>query len=69
MPRMIGLAETRSLLEERNAALAEVLPRPEYDWAHLPGAIHLPLKDWDPEEVRSTLGAEGPIITYCNDLQ
>lgn len=69
MARPIGRDEVRRLVAEQNAAVAEVLPRAEYDWAHLAGAIHLPLKGWDVQELRSRLDPDRPVIVYCNDFQ
>ena len=69
MPGFVGRDEVRSLVEERDAIVAEVLPRPEYDWAHLPGAIHLPLKSWAAEQIEAGLERDRPVIVYCNDYQ
>ncbi len=46
MPTEIGRDELRDLTGQR-AQLVEVLPADEYDWAHLPGAVNLPLEDLD----------------------
>lgn len=59
----------RCLVDDEGAVVAEVLPAAEYDWAHLAGAIHLPLKGWDVERVRAKLDRERPVIVYCNDYQ
>jgi rhodanese-related sulfurtransferase len=69
MPGFIGRDEVRKLVDDREAIVAEVLPRAEYDWAHLPGAIHLPLKSWKLEQVEAALDRERPVIVYCNDYQ
>lgn len=69
MPRSIGRDDVRRLVEQHNAVVAEVLPRAEYDWAHLDGAIHLPLKNWDVEAVVAQLDRDRPVIVYCNDYQ
>jgi len=42
MPAGIGREELRTLTGQ-GAQLAEVLPAEEYAWAHLPGAVSLPL--------------------------
>jgi len=55
MPTGIGRVELLTLTGH-GAQLVEVLPVDEYDWAHLPGAVNLPLKD------RSR-----PVIVYCHD--
>ena len=69
MPKFIDRDEVQRLVAEENAVVAEVLPRPEYDWAHLAGAIHLPLKGWDVEQLRARLDRDRPVIVYCNDYQ
>ena len=69
MPSHIGRNEVRRLLDERSAIVAEVLPRAEYEWAHIAGAIHLPLKSWRVEQVRAHLHRDRPVIVYCNDYQ
>lgn len=43
MPIEIDRDESRRLVAE-GAQLVEVLPSPEYEEEHLPGAIHIPLK-------------------------
>lgn len=49
------------------AALVEVLPRQEYDWAHLPDAVHISLKRWDVTHVRAQLDVSRPVIVYWHD--
>jgi rhodanese-related sulfurtransferase len=61
--------EVRRLVAERDAIVAEVLPRAEYEWAHLAGAVHLPLKGWDVDHVQTRLDQDRPVIVYCNDYQ
>lgn len=69
MVGFIGRDEVQRLVDERDAVVAEVLPRPEYDWAHLPGAVHLPFKGWTAEQIHAGLDRERPVIVYCNDYQ
>lgn len=67
MPTDVDRQALRSLLDQEHAQLVEVLPREEYDEEHLPGAVHLPLKQldaraagrstrWDPAGGRLLLG-------------
>jgi len=64
MPTRIGRDELRELTG-RGAQLAEVLPADDYHWAHLPGAVNLPLKQLD---VRAgQLDRSRPVIVYCHD--
>jgi rhodanese-related sulfurtransferase len=69
MPGFIGREEVRRLVDEQEAVVAEVLPRAEYDWAHLAGAIHLPLKGWTVERIEASIDRDRPAIVYCNDYQ
>lgn len=64
MPQSVNRDEVRRLLDE-GAQLIEVLPEPEYEWQHLPGALHVPLKDFDVSDLEPTR----PVIAYCNDFQ
>lgn len=61
----VELAEMRALLGE-GAQLVEVLPREEYEELHLPGAIHIALKQLDAESVRP-LDRDRDVIVYCWD--
>ena len=65
MPRNIELDELRGLLD-RGAQLVEVLPRDEYEEAHLPGAVHIPLKGLD-AETTAVLDRDRPVVVYCWD--
>jgi rhodanese-related sulfurtransferase len=64
MPTGIGRGKVRKLTGQR-AQLVEVLPKDEYEWAHLPGAVSLPLKQLD--EGMEQLDRSRPVIAYCND--
>ena len=64
MPTEIGRDELRQLTGQ-GAQLVEVLPIDEYEWAHLPGAVSLPLKELD--ERAGELDRSRPVITYCHD--
>ncbi len=68
MPVTIGRDELLGLLED-DAQVAEVLPRDDYDWAHLPAAIHLPLKQFSAEVATSQLNRARPVVVYCHDYQ
>lgn len=69
MPVPVDRDQVRQLADTEQAQLVEVLPRPEYDWAHLPGAIHLPLTQMSTEAAMTTLDRARPVIVYCNDYQ
>jgi rhodanese-related sulfurtransferase len=64
MPTGIGRDELRTLTSQ-GAQLVEVLPRDEYEWAHLPGAVSLPLKQLN--EGMDRLDRSRPVIVYCHD--
>jgi rhodanese-related sulfurtransferase len=65
MARTVDLAGVQELLE-RGAQLVEVLPHEEYQELHLPGAIHLPLKELDAQRAKQ-LDRERPVVVYCWD--
>jgi rhodanese-related sulfurtransferase len=64
MPTVIGRDEVRKLTGQ-HAQLVEVLPVDEYDWAHLPGAVNIPLKELDART--GQLDLSRPVIVYCHD--
>jgi len=68
MPFPIERDEVQRLIDEENAQVVEVLPREEYQWAHLAGAVNLPLKELDAGRAAG-LDAHRPVIVYCNDFQ
>jgi rhodanese-related sulfurtransferase len=65
MPTQIGREDVQRLLSE-GAQLVEVLPKKEFDEQHLPGAIHIPLRNID-ARVRASLDPGRPVIVYCWD--
>jgi rhodanese-related sulfurtransferase len=65
MPTRIGRDELLELTGQ-GAQLIEVLPADDYDWAHLPGAINLPLKQLDIGA--GQLDRSRQVIVYCNDF-
>ena len=64
MPTVIGRVELQTLTGQ-DAQLVEVLPADDYDWAHLPGAVSLPLKELDART--GQLDRSRPVIVYCHD--
>jgi rhodanese-related sulfurtransferase len=68
MSTPIDRDEVQRLIKEERAQLVEVLPQPEYDDEHLPGAINIPLKTLEAETTRR-LDHERPVIVYCYDYQ
>jgi rhodanese-related sulfurtransferase len=64
MPTEIGRNEL-PVLTEQGAQLVEVLPQDEFAWAHLPGAVNLPLKELDGRS--GGLDRSRPVIVYCQD--
>lgn len=65
--KTIGRDEVQRLVAA-GAQLVEVLPRPEYEEEHLPGAINIPLKELNAASARQ-LERDAPVIVYCNDFQ
>jgi len=64
MPAGIGREELRELTGQ-GAQLVEVLPAGDYDWAHLPGAANVPLKELDARA--GELDRSRPVVVYCHD--
>ena len=64
MPTGIGRDEQQTLTGQ-GAQLVEVLPAGDFDWAHLPGAVNLPLKELDART--GELDRSLPVIGYCHD--
>lgn len=58
--------EVRRLVAS-GAQLVEVLRAEEYERAHLPGALHIPLGEVN-EKTTARLQRDRPIITYCFDF-
>ena len=67
MPTDIRRDDVQRLIANR-AQLVEVLPEEEYNQAHLPGAINLPLKKLNRQSANQ-LDPTHPVIVYCNDFQ
>jgi rhodanese-related sulfurtransferase/CBS domain-containing protein len=67
VPTKIDREELQRLLKE-GAQLVEVLPAQEFDEAHLPDAINIPLDELTPDRV-AALDRERPVVTYCYDTQ
>jgi rhodanese-related sulfurtransferase len=63
--RLMDRHEVRRLAEA-GAQLVEVLPREEYEDMHLPGAVHLWLRDLD-REASTRLDQHRPVVVYCWD--
>lgn len=66
MPWEIGRDEVRRLIDG-GAQIVEVLPRAEYEWAHIEGAVNIPLKELD--QRAGELDRDRPVVVYCNDYQ
>jgi rhodanese-related sulfurtransferase len=62
----IERAEVQRLLGE-GGQLVEVLPRGEYEYEHLAGAVNIPLRELD-ERAPQELDRTRPVIVYCNDF-
>jgi rhodanese-related sulfurtransferase len=55
-------------LIEKGAQIVEVLPRSDYERAHLPGAVNVPLASMQPDAL-TDLDPRRPTVTYCYDYQ
>jgi rhodanese-related sulfurtransferase len=67
MPSTATREEVRRLVDREGAQLVEVLAREEYEWAHLPGARHIPVREI-PDRAPRELDASRPVIAYCHDF-
>lgn len=67
MPTPVDRDEVQRLVAA-GAQLVEVLPAPEFEEEHLPGAINIPLKELNSETTRQ-LARGRPVIVYCHDYQ
>jgi rhodanese-related sulfurtransferase len=56
------------VLLKQGAQLVEVLPEPEFEYEHLPGAISIPLTTLD-AAAAARLDRDRPVIVYCYDSQ
>jgi len=67
---MRTIIDRRQLQElvSQGAQLVEALPAVDYNDAHLPGAINLPLKQLT-RHTAASLERSLPVIVYCNDFQ
>ncbi len=67
MPQGIDRYQVQEMLAE-GAQLVEVLPEEDYESWHLPGAINIPLKEFDQAAI-AQLDKHRPVIVYCADTQ
>jgi rhodanese-related sulfurtransferase len=65
MPEVIGLDDVRRLVED-GGQLLDVLSLAEFEDSHLPGAIHISLKELDAQSA-AQLDRDRPVVTYCAD--
>jgi rhodanese-related sulfurtransferase len=65
--RQIGRDEVERLAAS-GAQIVDVLPRAEYEEFHLPGAIHLWIKELNRETAKQ-LDRDRPVVVYCDDFQ
>jgi rhodanese-related sulfurtransferase len=63
--RQIGRDDVQAM-SARGVVVVEVLPAPEYEEEHLPGAINIPLKKLD-ALAPQRLAPDRPVIVYCYD--
>lgn len=67
MPSQVFWAADVRRLVERGAQLVDVLPPADFETDHLPGAVNIPLKQFNASAVAS-LDRNRPVIVYCNDF-
>jgi rhodanese-related sulfurtransferase len=67
MPAQVfSVSEVKQLLDQ-GAQLVDVLGEDDFEHAHLPGAINIPLKQLD-EKAACRLDRNRPVLVYCNDF-
>jgi rhodanese-related sulfurtransferase len=54
-------------LRDAGAQVVEVLPEEDYEWAHIPQAINLPLKELDATTAAAKLQRDQDVVVYCHD--
>ena len=64
--RVVDRDEVQHLVDE-GAQLVEVLGHDEYEAAHLPNAVHLPLQELDERSAAKVLDPSRPVVVYCDD--
>jgi rhodanese-related sulfurtransferase len=67
MPKEVNRYQVKEMLAT-GGQLIEVLPREDYNHGHLPGAINIPLKDFNAEFL-DQFDRGRPVIVYCADTQ
>jgi rhodanese-related sulfurtransferase len=67
MPTPVDRDELQRLVAA-GAPLVEVLPAADFEEAHLPEAINIPLKELD-RGTTEQLERSAPVIVYCHDSQ
>lgn len=67
MPDSVDRERLRGLARA-GAHIVEVLPRDEYEDAHLPGATNIPLRELN-RQTAMQLDRSRPVVVYCWDYQ
>ena len=68
LPRKVDRDEVQRLVRG-GAQLVDVLPLNEYEEAHLPGSISIPLTELTRESAERLLHRDRTVIAYCWDFQ
>lgn len=53
-------------LRDDGAQVVEVLPKEEYEYEHIAGAIGIPLRELEDRALRD-LDQDKTVVVYCND--
>ena len=67
MPQTIDRDQVLQMIHQ-GAQVVEVLARSQYQEAHLPKAVNIPLQALN-EETATKLEKDRPVIVYCHDYQ
>jgi rhodanese-related sulfurtransferase len=61
----ISRDELRTRLEHRDVTVVETLPREDYEKAHIPGAINVPLEELKDRAAKLLPDKSAAIVVYC----
>lgn len=61
----IGNARLTELLNHHDALLVDISPATDFEKGHIPGAVSLPLSQFDPEHKMLSRGRNGDVVVIC----
>jgi rhodanese-related sulfurtransferase len=65
----VSRQQVQRLMSREDVYLVEVLPAHDYEAAHIPGALNIPMdREFDRRIRRSVPDKNAPVIVYCADI-